>query len=353
MRATKLIAYLATGQNHANIAEMINETPSMRLITSLIFTIILIFSCLPLLASPELSDSAERKVIQKAVLVTGASSGIGRTITETLAANNYFVYAGARKQSDLDELNNISNVQAIRLDVTIQSEIDAAVQLVKNNKKGLYALVNNAGVALGGPLTEVDESDLKWLFDVNVYGPYRITQAFAPLIIESKGRITNISSISGILSGTFLGHYSMSKHAIEAYTDSLASEMQRFDVHVSAIEPGNYRSQIGKGQAEKILKQPFAQEGSPFAEDLSKWAMRLDDRGHFKKPDDVARAVMHALFNENPKRRYMVVPNQKEAEITIRQSLRELIQLNAEHPYSYSREELIKMLDEVTAQENK
>ena len=165
--------------------------------------------------------------------------------------------------------------------------------MIKNNDKGLYGLVNNAGVTIGGPLTEVSEDDIKWLFDVNVYGPYRITQAFAPLIIESKGRITNISSISGILSGTFLGHYSMSKHAVEAYTDSLAGEMQRFDVHVSAIEPGNYRSQIGKGQSEKILQQPYAQKSSPFAEDLAKWAKRIANRDHFKEPDDVAFAVIH------------------------------------------------------------
>jgi NAD(P)-dependent dehydrogenase (short-subunit alcohol dehydrogenase family) len=286
---------------------------------------------------------------RKAVLVTGASTGIGRKITEVLADNGYFVYAGARKQGDLDALNQIENVQSIRLDVTIQEEIDAAVETVRKGGRGLYGLVNNAGVVIAGPLIEVDEKDLAWLFDVNVFGPYRITQAFAPLIIESKGRITNIGSISGILSASFLGQYSMSKHAIEAYTDALAGEMERFDVKVSVIEPGNFRSQIGKNQARRLSEQPYAKEGSPFAEDLAEWVDYLADRSEFKEPDAVAAATMHALFDENPKRRYLVVPDQKEADWTIRKAIQELVQLNADQPYSYSREQLIDMLDEEMA----
>jgi len=88
---------------------------------------------------------------QKAILVTGASSGIGRNIAETLAANGYFVYAGARKQADLDALNEIPNIQSVRLDVTKQDEIDAAVETVRAGAKGLYGLVNNAGVLTLGP----------------------------------------------------------------------------------------------------------------------------------------------------------------------------------------------------------
>ena len=172
----------------------------------------------------------QEKSAQKAVLVTGASTGIGRKIAENLAASGHFVYAGARKQKDLDALNAIENIQAIRLDVTIQAEIDAAVQTVRDGGRGLHGLINNAGIFIGGPLIEVDVDELHWLMDVNVYGVYRVTQAFAPLIIESKGRIATIGSISGILSGQFSGQYSMSKHAIEAYTDTLAIEMAKFGV---------------------------------------------------------------------------------------------------------------------------
>ncbi|MBX2849436.1 MAG: SDR family NAD(P)-dependent oxidoreductase [Acidiferrobacterales bacterium] len=292
----------------------------------------------------------EESASQKAVLVTGASTGIGRNITETLAKNGYLVYAGARKASDLEELNSIENVQSVRLDVTIQSEIDAAVTLIENSGIGLYGLVNNAGVVIVGPLTEVDEEELKWMFDVNVYGPYRLTQAFAPLIIQAKGRIINISSISGILAGKYLGQYSMSKHAVEAYTDSLASELEAFDVKVSAVEPGNYNSQIGESAAQKLVDAPYMQPDQPFAEDLTNFMEYLGNRTRFKEPDDVASAVLHGLFDENPKRRYMVVPEQSEADITLRQAMRELIQLNTGQPYTYSREELIEMLDEIMAE---
>ena len=168
------------------------------------------------------SSHADESRQQRAVLVTGASTGIGRRIAEDLAEKGFYVFAGARKQQDLDALNDIPNIQAVRLDVTVQDEIDAAVQTVADSGKGLYGLVNNAGVFIGGPLIEVDVAEFEWLMDVNVTGVYRVTQAFAPMIIESQGRISTIGSISGNGSGRFFSQYSMSKHAMEAFTDTLA-----------------------------------------------------------------------------------------------------------------------------------
>ena len=175
---------------------------------------------------------------QKAILITGATTGIGRNLAETLAAKGHFVYAGARKQADMDELNAIDNIMAVRLDVTKQDEIDAAVALITREGRGLYGLVNNAGVAVVAPMIEVTEGDMQFQMDVNLFGPYRVTKAFAPMIIESKGRITTTGSISGILSSGFLGPYSMSKHAIEAFTDSLATEMEKFDVNYVRLFSG-------------------------------------------------------------------------------------------------------------------
>lgn len=286
---------------------------------------------------------------QKAVLVTGASSGIGRNIAETLAENGHFVYAGARKQADIDALNEIPNIQAVRLDVTRQDEIDAAVETIRAGGKGLYGLVNNAGIVAIGPVTEIDEDDLNWILNVNVVGVYRITRAFAPLIIESKGRISNISSISGVLSGMFWAPYGMSKHAIEAYTDSLEEEMALFDVHVSAINPGNYRSRIGTREAVELAKKPYAQPGSPYAEHIAEHIEYLSDRSMYKEPDEVTAAVMHALFDDSPKANYLVVPNEREAAWTIGRIIEEMAELNADHQYSYSDEELIEMVKKATA----
>ena len=243
-------------------------------------------------------STQKKGTAQKAVLVTGASTGIGRKITETLAAKGVFVYAGARKEKDLKELDAIENVKSIRLDVTIQEEIDAAVETITKEGRGLYGLVNNAGVAIVAPLIEVEESELDFLFDVNIYGPYRITKAFSPLLIESKGRITTISSISGILSGTLFGPYSMSKHAMEAYSDSLAREMQRFDVTVSVVEPGNYQSQIGATLKKRMEKKGIDIEGSPYQKEMQAMLDRMGSGTEQKDPAEVADAVYHALFDE-------------------------------------------------------
>lgn len=286
---------------------------------------------------------------QKAILVTGASSGIGRNLAETLAASGYFVYAGARKQADLDALNKIPNVQAVRLDVTRQEEIDAAVEVVRAGGKGLYGLVNNAGVLVLGPITEIEEDELAWILDVNLMGVYRVTKAFAPMIIESKGRISNISSIAGILSGMFWAPYNMSKHALESYTDDLAAEMSLFGVKVSAINPGNYNSRIGTKEAAALAKKPYAQPGSVYAEHIAADIEYMSDRSMYKDPDDVTVAVMHALFDPAPKANYLVVPNQREAEWTMRKIIEEAAELNADHAFSYSDEELVQMLREAIA----
>ena len=286
---------------------------------------------------------------QKAILVTGASTGIGRHIAETLAAEGHFVYAGARKQKDLDALNAIENIQGIKLDVTVQEEIDAAVETVSSAGRGLYGLINNAGVAVIGPMIEVDEEDMQFQMDVNLFGPYRVTKAFAPLIIESKGRITTTGSISGILSGRFAGPYSMSKHAIEAFTDSLAREMRKFDVQVSVVEPGNYNSVIFDTLLKRMERRGQTPEGSLYQEDIENMLERVSDAPKDKEPDEVSAAFLHALFDPEPKRRYMVVPNENQAEITIKKVIEEMVQLNEGQLYSYDREALIAMLDEALA----
>jgi NAD(P)-dependent dehydrogenase (short-subunit alcohol dehydrogenase family) len=280
----------------------------------------------------------------QAVLVTGASTGIGRKFTEVLAARGYVVYAGARKQQDLKDLGTIANVVPIRLDVTNPADVAAAVETVTRAGRGLYAVVNNAGIAITGPLTEVSDQELRDQLDVNVQGPQRVTRAFAPLVIASKGRIVTIGSISGILSSATLGAYSMSKHAVEAFTDSLGASLAPTGVKVIVIEPGNYRSEIAltaaKRWAESHASDPDAKP-SPL--------IVAADRKQYKEPDEVADALLHALADANPKVRYMVVPNQQEAEYTIRQAIRELVQLNEGQPYTYDRAGLIALLDEALA----
>jgi len=284
-----------------------------------------------------------------AVLVTGSSSGIGLKITEVLAANGYFVYAGARGADDLAMLDAMENVESIRLDVTDQAEIDAAVEVVAAAGRGLYGLVNNAGVAVIAPLIEVDEEDFHFQMDVNLYGPYRVTKAFAPMIIESRGRISTTGSLSGILSGALSGPYSMSKHAVEAFTDALAEEMIGFGVEVSVVEPGNYASDIFASMRARSEAGDVTSSGSRYEAGMERILSMNVDRSEYPEPDEVAEAVLGFMSDPDPKRRYLVVPNQREAELTIRQVLKELVELNEDHTYSYDRDELIEMLDQAMA----
>ena len=297
------------------------------------------------------SSAAPEPGQQRAVLITGASSGIGRATAELLAAEGFYVYAGARSQEDLDALNAIDNIEAIRIDVTDPDEIAAAVETVRAGGRGLYGLINNAGVAVIAPMIEVTEEDLAFQLDVNVYGPYRVTKAFAPMLIESKGRVYTTGSISGFVVWGFGGPYTMSKHAVEAFTDALAAELAPFGVHVGVVEPGNYKSEIMASMKQRMLDRGYAAEGSLYAEQLAGLMEMPADRAQYKEPDEVARAYLAALTAETPKRRYMVVPTRAEAEITARAVLRRLVQLNEDQPYSFSREELIGMLDQALAGE--
>jgi NAD(P)-dependent dehydrogenase (short-subunit alcohol dehydrogenase family) len=288
---------------------------------------------------------------QKAVLITGASTGIGRYAAERLAANGYFVYAGARKAADIEALNKIDNIMAVRLDVTKQDEIDAAVDLIRKEGRGLWGLVNNAGVNVVAPLIEADVSEVEFLFNVNVFGVFRVTKAFAPLIIESQGRIVNISSISGFLAGPSYGIYAGSKHALEAMTDSLAREMRDLGVTVVAVEPGNFASEIGLTRCKRRLADTDAEPYVYFEERRQQMLARCKERleagveNEGTPPDAVAATIEQALFEENPKQRYLIVPEQVEAGWTIAQVMQELLELNALHKYSYTREELIEIMD--------
>jgi len=283
---------------------------------------------------------------QESILVTGASTGIGRNLAETLAGNGYHVYAGARKDKDLAELNAIDNVTAVRLDVTKQDQIDAVVAMIRENGTGLYGLVNNAGVGGGGGIVDTPVEDQTFVYAVNVEGVYRITKAFAPLVIEAKGRIVTTGSIAGTLSWPGGSAYSGSKHWIEALTDALAGEMAPLGVSVSVVEPGNYKSNIRRSSVSRELDKLEAAGGEVTQEMKKDYEATAERELSYKEPNEVSEAFMHALFDENPLRRYMVVPNAEEQGWTIGAKIVELVQLNQWGPYSYSRDELVALLDE-------
>jgi NAD(P)-dependent dehydrogenase (short-subunit alcohol dehydrogenase family) len=265
----------------------------------------------------------------RAVLVTGASTGIGRLVTERLARNGYLVYAGARKESDLQALGSLSNVRSLRLDVTRREDVEEAVDVIQREGSGLYGLVNNAGIVTLGPIVNGNEQEFELAMAVNVTGVYRVTRALAPLVIASAGRIVNVSSVAGILANRNVGAYSMSKHAIEAFTDCLAQELEPVGVYVSAIEPGTFHT--------RFVENAVARAG---ASDL------LPDCSRYPEPHAVVDAVELALSASTPKRRYLVVPTVDEGRVTIEKQIEQLVQLNEGHRYTCDRNTLVRLLDE-------
>jgi NAD(P)-dependent dehydrogenase (short-subunit alcohol dehydrogenase family) len=306
------------------------------------------------LAAGAVPVAAQAGGVRKAVLVTGASSGIGLNVTKRLAGKGYYVYAGARTDEDLKALDAIPNVKGVRLDVTKPDQIAAAVELVRQGGRGLHGVVNNAGVAVLAPLIETDDEDLNFQLDVNVLGPHRITRAFAPMLIESKGRVTTIGSINGIIAGPFSGSYAMTKHAVEAYTDALAQEMAAFGVKVSVVEPGRFRSSMSANVFRRWRERNRSVEGSRFEAQYRQLLAAMDPKNEsrYPEPDLVSDAVEHAMFDPDPKLRYLVAPSAAAVRATIRRSLERAVELNERQQFSLDRAALVALLDSVLARKS-
>jgi NAD(P)-dependent dehydrogenase (short-subunit alcohol dehydrogenase family) len=311
-----------------------------------IFRSLIVAFCCGLLAG-NTPAFAEEHAVQKAVLVTGASTGIGLRIAETLAKEGFYVYAGARKAEDLARLDAMSNIRSVKLDVTLQEDVDAAVDFIRREGRGLWGIVNNAGVVMLAPLAAGSESAVRTTLDVNVLGPVRVNNAFLPFLLESGGRTTIIGSISGYIAEGEDGGYSASKFAVEGYTDSLAAELEKSGVHVSIVEPGAYKSEIRDKMVAQLLAA--ADAGTVELDDAERAELLKTKFGNaeLKEPDEVAEAVVHAMSSDKPKRRYMVTPDEEQARVTITAALQRLLELNEDQPYSYDRNQLVALLDEL------
>jgi NAD(P)-dependent dehydrogenase (short-subunit alcohol dehydrogenase family) len=293
---------------------------------------------------------AQAPAAKPAILVTGASSGIGRAIAETLSTRGYFVYAGARKPADLAALSAIPNMQGIKLDVTVPGDIAAAVETIRRAGRGLHGVVNNAGVAAAAPLIEMEERELTSLFDVNVFGMFRVTKAFAPLLIESKGRVVNISSISGHSVRSAAGrvqHEQTRGRGVQRCVVRRDGAVRREGQHdrTRQLSLGDRRQH----SVTQIQRAVDAHPNSPYQAQMRGMVTAMARYASYPVPSDVAQAAAHALFDANPKMRYMVVPEARQGEVTIRKAIQELVQLNQGHKFTYDRETLLKMLDEALA----
>lgn len=289
------------------------------------------------------------------ILVTGASSGIGNHLAKYIAARGHIVYATARKDNDLAELGKIENVVPIKLDIRNPQQIRNAFDFIVNEGKGLYGLVNNAGIGELGMFTTWTDEELFDIFDVNVFGVHRMTNTFVGLLIESKGRIVNIGSQGGIITSKYFGPYTMTKHALEAYTVSLNQELEPYGVWVSIVQPGGIVSNVGSNSMPGTVAR-FQRAAPPFKEEAEQVLASLNQPSRPEdgeesetnrkpsSPEIVSSAVYDALFSERPKLRYLV-GTKWEGDRVINALIDKLLDENDNPQHNYSRDELVALLD--------
>jgi short-subunit dehydrogenase len=239
------------------------------------------------------------------VLVTGAASGIGRATALLLAKKGFGVYATGRASVKLEDLRRVANIVTLRMDITDDADVDKAFEFIDAQGTGLFALVNNAGIFSPGPLMALPMERLIQQYSVNVFGTHRVTKAFFPLLLKSKGRIVNMSSVAGYMATPFSGPYASAKHAIEGWSDSLRRELIPFDVKVIVIEPALINTSLWEkdldGRVEQYRDTIFYEANR---NKLEHEAAEAKARG--VNPEVVAEAVYRALTKKNPKLRYLV-----------------------------------------------
>lgn len=248
-----------------------------------------------------------------AVVVTGASTGIGNACALKLDAAGFRVFAGVRKDADAEALRKAASerLTPIHLDVSDATQIGQAAEQVGAavGEAGLAGLVNNAGIGVGGPIEFVPIDDLRRQFEVNVIGLVAVTQAFLGLLRQGRGRIVNMGSASGRIAMAFVGPYAASKHALEALSDSLRMELRPWGIHVALIEPGVIATPIWQKSREAgdALRKAIPEQGlqlyrqviERFEEEIGK----VERAGH--PPEVVAEVVHHALTAARPRTRYL------------------------------------------------
>lgn len=250
----------------------------------------------------------------RAVVVTGASTGIGAACALHLDRLGFTVFAGVRKDQDGATLQRqgVSGLIPLLLDVTDNELLHQAQVIVseKVGNSGLYGLVNNAGIAVVGPLEGIPIPDLRRQLEINVIGQIAVTQAFLPLIRKARGRIVNMGSIAGRGAMPLMGPYSASKFALEAMTDALRLELQQWGIKVSIVEPGAIATPIweksGKDAADLEMTMPMELR-SMYAAVVAAVRKVVGEASARAVPaDTVAQAVEHALTASRPKTRYLV-----------------------------------------------
>ncbi len=247
----------------------------------------------------------------ESIIVTGASSGIGYATAVRLAESGALVFAGVRKEADRERMSAVhENIRPIILDVTVPADVTRAIETVRASGTSLRAIVNNAGIAVSGPLEFLPLESLRHQFEVNVMGPVALTQAALPLLRERSGRVVFIGSIAGRLSAPFVGPYSASKSALASLADALRQELSPFGIFVSLLEFGSVKTPIwhkGREAKDQLIASMPEQAVTHYGKvvDAIVAQTRREEREGMD-PQVIANTVLTAVHSPRPRERYVV-----------------------------------------------
>lgn len=252
----------------------------------------------------------------QSVVVTGVSTGIGWGITKILIQNGFRVFGSVRKTQDAERLSKEFGERFIPLffDVTDEVAVQAAAQQVREQLNGetLFGLVNNAGIAVPGPLMHLPADNFRHQLEVNLVSVLIVTKAFLPLLGSDRsmhgkpGRIINISSVGGKAGGPFLGAYSASKHGLEGFSESLRRELMLYGIDVIIVGPGSVATPIWDKAEQADLFIYANTDYVESAQRVQKYMIESGRKGY--PPEKVGEVVLHALTTPKPRVRYAVIP---------------------------------------------
>jgi NAD(P)-dependent dehydrogenase (short-subunit alcohol dehydrogenase family) len=247
---------------------------------------------------------------KQVVLVTGASSGIGRCCAEFLAGRGYRVYGASRRPV------SSATVESISMDVSDDTSVrDATVRLMEREGR-LDIVVNNAGIALAGAVEDTSIAEAREQFDVNFFGVLRVCRAALPMMREQRaGYIVNIGSIGGLVAIPFQGLYSASKFALEGLSEALRLEVRQFGIHVVLIEPGDHRTGLTDNRRRTAESQSNASYRNRFDRAVAR--MAADERGG-PGPEAIARLLHRIVSDRRPRLRYTVGPAPERAAVWLK-----------------------------------
>ena len=240
----------------------------------------------------------------KTILITGASSGIGKATAKALIEKGYIVYVAARRLEKMNDLKKLGCIP-VKMDITNEEDIQAVVNQITTEHGGVDILVNNAGFGMYGAMEDTTIEDARYQFEVNLFGLARLTQLLLPKMREQKsGKIINISSIGGKIYTPLGSWYYATKHALEAWSDCLRIELKAFNIDVVIIEPGIIKTEFADVMIEPMLKRSGNTLYSKLAHKLAEATKNSYETNSASEPEVIADLILKAIEAKKPKTRY-------------------------------------------------